>query len=518
MATERSPGFKLFFAALIGLVLIIPLLMVYALLYDRQQQSETAQTSIAAGWGGPQTIVGPVLVIPYKSEDVQTVTENGKEISRTVQVTKELFLSPETNAISTELKPDRKKKSIYESVLFVAQNSGKARFALPEDFDRYGISREALLLRSAELRFGISDARGLQADSKVGVNGTVRELQPGKGLNASGGSGFFTFIDWDSKTPLDVTYTYSIRGNKSLTMVPRGGQTKWDVKSSWPSPSFSGEFLPSKRDVKSAGFSSSHAITNLALGQALVMTEDPSPPSAEDNNRDMFSSKVAADEGSVAVSQAATIGLIEPINLYSQVDRSVKYGFLFIGFTFLAFFMFDIIAGARVAAAEYLLTGAGLVLFFILLLAFAEVVGFTWAYMIAAAAITGLLTAYSAAVLKSWMRARIIGGLLLGLYAVLYTLLNLEAYSLLIGSLLLFVALAVVMWATRMIDWSGGKRDGGDAVDAPPSPEPSPVATATTDTAKKAAKAPAPKAAVTTPATPAKPKARKPAVAVTKGA
>ena len=149
----------------------------------------------------------------------------------------------------------------------------------------------------------------------------------------------------------------------------------------------------------------------------------------------------------------------------------MKYGFLFIGFTFLAFLMFDVVAGAKVAAAEYLLTGAGLVLFFVLLLAFAEVVGFTWAYLIAAGAITGLLTTYSAAVLKSWMRARVIGGLLVGLYATLYVLLNLEAYSLIIGSLLLFVALAVVMWATRTIDW-GGKKDVVDASPVPVGPAP----------------------------------------------
>ena len=105
--------------------------------------------------------------------------------------------------------------------------------------------------------------------------------------------------------------------------------------------------------------------------------------------------------------RAVTVGLVEPVNLYSKVDRSVKYGFLFIGFTFLAFLLFDIVGGARVAAAEYLLTGAGLVLFFVLLLAFAEVIGFTAAYLLASAAIIGLLTAYSAAVLKSWQRARL---------------------------------------------------------------------------------------------------------------
>jgi inner membrane protein len=462
MTTERSPGWKLFLAGIIGIVLVIPLMMVYALVWDRQEQSNVAQSSIAAGWGGPQVVVGPVLVIPYTASSVETVDENGRQTTRTVQVTKELYLSPETNAIKTNLKPDRKKKSIYESVLFVAENSGTARFALPADFARYGIARDALNLSGAELRFGISDARGLQKDSKVVVNGKSLELQPGKGLAASGGSGFFSFIEWDGVTPLEVTYNFAIRGNKSLTMVPRGGETTWDVKSAWPSPSFAGDFLPTKRDVKSSGFTSSHAVTNLALGQALVLTEDMGAPSPTDFNKyDRMESMSVSEAPAVSVggpSQAASIGLIEPVDLYSQVDRSVKYGFLFIGFTFLAFLMFDVIAGAKVAAAEYLLTGAGLVLFFVLLLAFAEVVGFMWAYLIAGGAITGLLTAYSAAVLKSWMRARFIGGLLVGLYATLYVLLNLEAYSLIIGSLLLFVALAVVMWATRAIDW-GAKRE-----------------------------------------------------------
>ena len=454
MGKQRSPGFKLFLAATIGILLIIPLLMVYALADDRQGQSDTAQTGIAAGWGGPQTIVGPVLVIPYTTESVETVTEDGRDRTRTVRTTKELFLSPEKNGINTQLLPERKRKSIYESVLFVAKNSGYARFALPEDFERYGIARDSLNLAGAELRFGVSDARGLQADSSVTVNGTSRELQPGKGLAASGNSGFFTFVDWDAESPLDVKYSYAFRGNEALTMVPRGGETVWNVKSSWPSPNFTGDFIPNEREISDAGFSSTHKITNLALGQALVTTDDAAPPRSFDDYGYVQSEVVRKSPDVSGPSQAAAIGLVQPVNIYSQVDRAVKYGFLFIGFTFLAFFMFDVVAGARVAAAEYLLTGVGLVLFFVLLLAFAEVIGFMWAYLVAAGAITGLLTAYSAAVLKSWIRARIIGGLLIGLYAVLYTLLNLEAYSLLIGSLLLFAALAIVMWATRKIEWS----------------------------------------------------------------
>jgi inner membrane protein len=152
--------------------------------------------------------------------------------------------------------------------------------------------------------------------------------------------------------------------------------------------------------------------------------------------------------------QVASINLIQPVDLYSRVNRSTKYGFLFIGFTFVALLMFDVIGGVRVSAVEYLLMGAAIVLFFVLLLAFAEVIGFTPAYIVASAAIAGLNTAYAAAVLKSWRRAYFIGGLLIALYAVLYILLSLEAFSLLIGSLLLFVALAGVMYGTRGVDWS----------------------------------------------------------------
>ncbi len=159
--------------------------------------------------------------------------------------------------------------------------------------------------------------------------------------------------------------------------------------------------------------------------------------------------------------QTASINLIQPVDLYSRVNRATKYGFLFIGFTFLALLMFDVIGGVRVSPVEYLLMGAAIVLFFVMLLAFAEVIGFTPAYIVASAAIAGLNTAYSAAVLKSWRRAWFIGGLLVSLYAILYILLSLEAFSLLIGSLLLFAALAGVMYGTRRVDWSEPRKVAG---------------------------------------------------------
>ena len=467
---ERSPGVKLVVAVLIAVALMVPLLMIYGLLWDRQQQAETAQASIGQGWGGQQTIAGPVIVIPYRATETTTVQENGKDVTRTVNTIRNLYLSPQTNRADVVIKPEKRKKAIYETVVYESQIAGHAEFVLPADIARYGVSREALMLDRAEVRLGISDARGLVDGNSLTVDGTPLALQPGKGLLSTGNSGTFAFVDWSGAAPMKVDYRIGVRGLGDFRLIPRGVDTRWTVKSSWPNPSFGGDFLPAKREVKGSGFTASYAIPNLALGQAQVLTGDLSPPVTTNyGRRDSYgdvpvevavAAADAAGEASGGTAKAVAISLIEPVDLYSQVDRSIKYGFLFIGFTFVAFLMFDIIAGARVAPAEYLLTGIALVLFFVLLLAFAEVIGFMPAYMVASAAIIGLLTFYSAAVLKSWKRARFLAAMLIGLYALLYTLLNLEAYALLIGSVLMFFALAGVMYMTRNIDWGGiGKKD-----------------------------------------------------------
>lgn len=468
MQNERSPGLKLLFAILIAAALVIPLVFVYALVSDRDHQSTVAQGTITAGWGGDQVIAGPVIVIPYMAEQTENETVNGTVVNRTRTVRRELFLAPEKQVVKTDLAPQKRQVSIYSSVIYRAGLSGTAHFALPDNLSRLGVSPDKLLLDQAELRFGVSDPRGLQSDAKVALNGQPLALEPGKGLAASGNAGFHAVLDWSGAPALDITWQYSVRGSHGMTLVPRGGETIWDVTSPWPHPGFSGSFLPQEKTIKETGFTARYAISNIALGQSLAMTSDPLPPQINEPgyDRPMSPAFTGGRTEAGGPSMAATIGLVEPVDLYSRVDRSVKYGFLFIGFTFLTYLMFDIVAGARVASAEYLLTGTGLVLFFVLLLAFAEVIGFSAAYVVASLAIIGLLTAYSAAVLKSWRRARFMGALLLGLYALLYVLLSLEAWSLLIGSVLLFVALSGVMYATRNIDWSSVRR-GQESIPTP---------------------------------------------------
>jgi len=457
---ERTPGFKLALAILVGLVLAIPLFSVWLLVYDRQTQSEEATASITAGWGGAQAIAGPVLVIPYRATATETVVENGQSVTRSRDVLRELTLAPEAVQLTTEVRPQVRKRSIYEAVVYDAHVIGAARFAFPPDLSRTGVEPAQMDMGRAELRFGLSDPRGLGANPQVIADGRPLRLQPGGGSN--GGRGFFAWIDAVGLTdkPIAVDFTFDFRGNQALSLAPQAGDTRWTVRSAWPSPSFGGDFLPSDRQVSEKGFNAVYRIGNLALGRSLVSTGDAGSSNLVE--RVSPPTRVAAASDDTGSAQTAQVSLIQPVDPYSQVNRATKYGFLFIGFTFLALLMFDVIGGVRVSAVEYLLMGAALVLFFILLLAFAEVIGFTPAYVVASAAIAGLNTAYSAAVLGSWRRAAFIGGLLVGLYAVLYILLSLEAFSLLIGALLLFAALAGVMYGTRRIDW-GARRGAVEA-------------------------------------------------------
>ena len=457
---KRTPGGKLLTAVLIALLLAIPLFTIYLLVYDRQSQSQQARTSIAEGWGGPQTMAGPVLVLPYQDEVTTTVTEGGRQVAKVTAVWRELTLAPERADMRTDLTPERRSRSIYEAVLFEATTSGQARFALPADLARFGVTADRLAYDRAELRFGLRDARGLfGAPPTVALGERKLALQPGKGLRATANAGFFTWLDAGAirERPLAVSWRYAFRGNGWLALSPQAGDTRWTVASKWPHPSFQGGFLPASRRVSDDGFSATWRVGNLALGHALVTSAETAPDTRGERVADRYDTTAAAGD------YEARVDLVSPVDLYSQVNRSVKYGFLFIGFTFLAFLMFDVIGGVRVATVEYLLVGAGLVLFFALLLAFAEVIGFTAAYVLAAAAIIALLAAYSAAVLRSWRRGGYIAALLTALYGVLYVLLSLEAYSLLIGSLLLFAALAGIMYLTRNLDWSGLGRDRSPA-------------------------------------------------------
>ena len=432
-APARTPGYKFGLIVLLGALLAIPLFSVYLLVYDRQSQSTTAKDAIVAGWGDTQTLSGPFLVVPFTHMVQTTTTENGQTQMHQESRDDSLVIAPTTLAIDTKLQPELRKVSIYEAVIYTADVHATGAFQLP-DLAKLNIDPASVHLDQAQIAVGISSAKGLAGSQPVvSVDGQRLPLIPGSGLTQSDGSGFSGHLAGAvaAGRPIPFDVAFQLRGHDTLALAPAAQDTQWHVASSWPSPSFLGAFLPASHHVTPQGFTADWRIGNLALNRPIVSIGD----------REL--------DGSTQVS----VALLDTVDFYSEVNRATKYGFLFIGFTFVALLMFDLLMGVTVPGPAYLLVGIGLILFFVLLLAFAEVIGFTPAYLVASGGVVLLLGCYAAAILRSRRRGGVVGALLVALYGVLYVLLSLEAYALLIGSLLTFAALAAVMYFTRNIDW-----------------------------------------------------------------
>ncbi|HYE40713.1 MAG TPA: cell envelope integrity protein CreD, partial [Ramlibacter sp.] len=287
---------------------------------------------------------------------------------------------------------------------------------------------------------GLSDPRGLGANPRVTAAGQPVRLQPGGG--SSGGRGFFAWLDATRLTsqPLLVEFEFGFRGNAAISLAPQAGDTRWTVRSSWPHPSFGGEFLAVRREISERGFDAQWAVSSLVSSARAQLLQGLQPrrdgPMERGQGLDSFD-----------------VSLVEPLNVYTLTSRAVKYGLLFVALVLMAAFMFELFARLRLHPVQYGLVGLSITFFFLLLLALSEKIAFGLAYAAAAGASTLLLTIYFAAVLRGWKRGLGLGAYVGVLYAALYGLLSSEDNALLLGALLLFGLLGLLMLGTRRVDW-----------------------------------------------------------------
>jgi inner membrane protein len=239
--------------------------------------------------------------------------------------------------------------------------------------------------------------------------------------------------------PLRVSIALELAGTRQLQIVPAGASTEVVLTSNWPHPSFGGRHLPLQRAVRPDGFSARWQLTALSAR---------APQQLRDGLRPC---RAAGDEHECA--ETLTVGLFDPASLYTLSDRATKYAILFVLLTFAGVGLLEVLGRARVHPMQYLLVGAAVGMFFLLLLALSEHLGFAWAYLSGAAACAGLLAAYAVALLRSLRAGLVFGGAIALLYGALFMLLRLEDVALLLGALLLFACLAAVMMVTRDVDW-----------------------------------------------------------------
>lgn len=419
---------------LIGFLIVLlqmPIAKIRALIGERQHTRDGAVEEVRAKWGSDQSIIGPRVVVPYVRRWIEIDREgNTQPCSATEYAT---FL-PETLKITGEVQTELLYRGIFEIPVYRMSLEVGGRFSRP-DFAEWAIEPDDVLWERAYLSVLISDARAITKQSVLSWNGALLEFLPSAGEFGQGRRGIHAklrgFLNGET---FYFSFPLDLNGSLGVRFAPFGRETEVQLTSNWSAPSFQGAWLPTRREVRTAGFD---AVWNIPfLGR---------------NYPQCWLSSSSVEE---AVSHSLFgVNLATPVDHYRMSHRSVKYQLLFLALTFAVLWLFEIRTKKRIHSIQYLLIGAGMCLFYLLELSLAEHLGFIAAYALASAAVVALIASYSVAVLKSVKRAGIVGVALALLYIYLYVLLMIEDYALLIGSLGLFFMLAGIMFLTRSVAW-----------------------------------------------------------------
>ncbi len=422
---------RLVVMGMIPLGLLIPLSMVASVVSERTTRRDSVASDISSTWGSAQLLAGPMLTVPYEC----TVVEND---GRSRQIIGRATFLPETLNVQGSLTPDVRKRGLFKVVVYAAQLTVSGRFAAP---DLSIVTRGSVrpLLNEASVNLGVADSRGVSR-ATLNWNGIDRRLEPGIGDTAIALTGLHARIDLTDQAnagkAMTFTMTLQLNGSRDFRIVPVGNDTSVRLSSSWPHPGFIGA-SPQRRTVESTGFTAGWDISYFGRGFPRAWSD----PVDRDKMR------------SLAEGAAFGVSLVQPVDIYQQTERAVKYAALFIVLTFVVFFLFEVVRARLLHPVQYVFVGFALCVFYLLLISLSEHLGFDLAYAAAAAAITLLISSYSSYVLGGLTEAAVVGACVGAVYGFLYLLLRIEDYALLAGSIGLFLALALVMLLTRRVNW-----------------------------------------------------------------
>ena len=409
------------------LLLLVPLIMVGNLISERESYRDEVENTLRQSTSGPQQLVGPLIAIPvtevyYKQEDAKKVEYKKRYMH---------FILPETLRVDGKQYVQTRSIGIYDGQIWNSDLNIKAQFTTEKLAELEG---ETMTLGKPFIVVGVGDARGIGAVSISKINGETLNIEPGAGVYGALSGIHIPLTDkaLESKT-LSLEMSLNLAGTGSFAVVPVGRNSEMTLTSNWPHPGFMGNYLPVKHEISASGFQANWKSSWFANNLAGWFNDNEVP---EWNAIPAFSVTVAT-----------------PADQYQLTDRAIKYAILLIALTFMAFFVFETLTGLRLHPMQYLLVGLALVLFYLVLLALSEHVGFTPAWIIASLVGALMNGVYLQAVLKSWKRSGLFVLALLGLDVVMWFLLRSEDSALLLGSAVLALALFAVMYLTRHFDW-----------------------------------------------------------------
>lgn len=413
---------KIAIVVVLTLLMLIPIGMVKSLIKEREGNKQAEQTEMGSRWGGRQLLTGPVLVLPYK----QDINEKNAPSNF-------IYCLPEEYNITGDLKPEERTRGIQKILSYQSAMHIDGKFIFP-DCSEIGVDASLVLWDEAYLVMGISNLQGIKNKLVLTIDGNPQEVLADVGGNDLIKSGVRV------KMPLspeevgkssNFNFDLVINGTDGLHFLPIGKQTNVHLKSTWKSVAYTGDYVPTeKADIKN-GIDAQWNVFDYNRTYTQVWTG---------KNDSFGSTKLGVD-------------LLLPVDHYQKTMRAVKYAIMFIALTFLVFFMVELVSKRRIHPVQYLLVSFALILFYSLLLALSEHIGFDWSYLISAMAIIALITAYSHSIFKSRKQTLFMGMFLVVLYVFLYIVIQLEDMALLLGSIGLFIALAIVMFVSRKINW-----------------------------------------------------------------
>lgn len=451
---RQSATLKLAVMGVLVLLLLIPASMIESLIRERALTQQQAVEEVSGLWSAAQTLAGPVLVIPY------TVLQrtSGGDVVETVE---HAYFLPDVLEVESTLEPEVRHRGLFDVTVYRAVLAVRGTFPAP-DFAIWNVDPARVRWREAAVAVGLTDLRGINAPVQLqwGAEAVPFDpgVEPGEVLRtgvqarvplASGGS------------PSAFAFDFDLNGSAALYLVPVGKTTRVAMAADWPHPSFGGAFLPDARTVTEAGFQARWEVLHLnrSFPQQWRGALAGGPPPRRMVPEPMAALAEPAFEGSPLYGAAFGVRLLQPVDHYRKATRAAKYAVLVIALTFLAFFFAEAGRRGRVHPFQYVLVGLALCLFYALLLALSEHVGFDAAYGLAAAATISLVALYARSIIRQGRFGAgfgaLVGGILIILYGFVFVLLQLEDYALLVGAVGLFLALALTMYLSRRIDWYG---------------------------------------------------------------
>jgi inner membrane protein len=427
---------RLLLVGILVLILQIPISMISGLIAERQKRYNEAVEEVTSKWGRVQVVTGPALIIPYKHRWSE-IGAKGQQVVRTE--VRYATLLPERLQTRGKIESEVRYRGIFSVPVYRIKLDVEGEFLQP-GFAAWEIDPADVMWDRTQLFLGVSDPRAIQVQTNLTWNGQQIAFLPGVGDFDGVAS---TGIHVPLKNQLQAKrFTFSfpltLNGSVGAYFIPFGRDTVVTLKSDWNSPSFKGNWLPTQRTISSEGFEATWNIPFLGRNYPQAWTSVTNMRKAVEGSR-------------------FGVDLIVPVDQYRMAERSVKYAGLFILLTFACLWLIEVLAKLRIHPVQYLLLGASMCIFYLLELSLSEHIGFGTAYIIASIAVVAMVTTYSKVVLKTFRPAAIVGIVVASLYGYLYVLLKNEDYALLIGSVGLFVILALIMFLTRHVNWYKAK-------------------------------------------------------------